>query len=100
MDKKDQDEDGRNLVTSALLFNQEVAASPPHPQLVGSEIGLNDLMEQAKRMLSRDEEEEQASPYHEHDSLFSEKDCAASIFLHGVQGDDEGFFAGKRFFQV
>jgi hypothetical protein len=104
---KDQDEDGRNLVTSALLFNQEVAASPspPRPQLIGSEIGLNDWTEHAKTMFSRDEEE-QASPYHGHGDTtsFSEKGREASIFWYGVdsqkQGDDEGFFAGKRFFHV
>jgi hypothetical protein len=73
---KDQTQDDtiRNLVTNALLFDyQEVAdcPSPLHPQLDGSEIGLvglGDWLEQANTMLSRDEEEELASPYHGCDS--------------------------------
>ena len=93
---KDQKQDRRSLVTTALLFNRQELADCPspshHPQLVGSATGLSDWMEQAKPMLSRDEEEQQASP-------------EAPATLDGVhyqkhyQGD-EGLFAGKRFFSV
>lgn len=62
---KDQKQDGRNLDTIAPPFNQEVVdcPSPPRPQLIRSEIGLNDWMDQAKPVVSRDEEE-QVSPEH------------------------------------
>jgi hypothetical protein len=70
-------------INSAFLFNQEVAGgpSPPH-QLIDSEIGVVDWMEQAQTVLSRDKEEQ------------------ASTFQPLKQGDDEGLFEGKRFFYV
>jgi hypothetical protein len=82
------------------IKTREVADCPswPHLQLVGSKIGLVDWMEQAKKMLLRDKEE-QASPDDGHDSLRSKMLHEASATLDGVNDqkqDDEGLFAGKK----
>jgi hypothetical protein len=102
---KNQNQDRHSLITSTLLFNQEVADFPSrsHPQLIGSAIGLGNWSEQAKTMLSKRDEEGQASPDNWYDSIFTEKVVEASATLDGVncqkQGD-ECLFAGKRFFYV
>jgi hypothetical protein len=90
-------------LNSALIFNQEVSGGPsPSHELIGSEIALVSWMDQAQTILSRDEE--QASPQHGYDSSASEKGHAVSALLRGVNHqkhcEDEGFFAGKRFFYV
>ena len=106
---KDQNQNRYGLVTNGLVFDQEVADchSPLHPQLLGSEIGLDQsriLLEQAKRTILSRDEEEQVSPHHGYDSSISEMSHEAWAALdhvnyHQKQGD-EGIFAGKRFFSV
>jgi hypothetical protein len=100
------DDETSLINSSAFLFNQEVtgAPSPAHQPIGSSEeiSSLVDWMEQAQALFWMDEEEqESAYYYHGHDS--SAKGHYVSTLLHG--GDqqkhgDEGFFEGKKFFQV
>jgi hypothetical protein len=75
---------------SALLLNQEVAGDP------SASDQLLDWMEQAQPIIS-------TSPCRVSASSAYEKGDDASVLLHWVdhqRHDDEGFFEGKRFFDV
>jgi hypothetical protein len=99
------DEEKPLLNSSALLFNQEVAgAAVPSPSSSSRQQSSIDWMlhvEQAQTTLSPDEE--QASPYHGYESSSSEKGHEVSALLRGVnhqKHDNEGFFAGRKFYYV
>ena len=108
IDKDQNQNTRRSLVTSALLFKQDDVYCPSRsqPKLAGGAFGLGNWMEQAKTMFSSDKTKEQQarpSPANWYDSIFSEVVHEASATSDGVkcqkQGD-EGLFAGKRFFCV
>ena len=94
---------------SAFLFNQEVTGNPsPSHQIVGSAIGLVDWMKQAhSTIFSTDEEHEACDSmrlcHGYNSSASSEESHDGSTLLYGrgqQNHGDEGFFEGKKFFDV
>jgi hypothetical protein len=94
-DHRHPDEE-KPLLNSALLFNQDVTGVDPSPS---HQLSIADWMDQAQTFFSRDKEGQQACSA-------SEKAHDVSALLREVNHDhhqkhgDEGFFAGKRFFDV
>ena len=100
-----------------LPFNQEVPGDPSSPashQLIGSEIGLADWMEQAHATIFSTDEEQEGRSISRRRSYHGGYDNSASSFERGhadgstvlregdqqKHGGDVGFFMGKKFFDV
>jgi hypothetical protein len=104
-DHHPDEEENPLILSSAFLFNQEVTGglSPSHQQPIGSsEISLFDSLVDIFWM---DEEEQKSAYYHGYDSSMSwsaKGHCLSTLLRGGGQQKhgDEGFFAGKKFFDV